>query len=171
MATISASLYEVKDKFDLVLTRLVVQHLSSVEDFLKQAHHLLKPGGTLIIIDANDPARLFYPNFLHLPSFFETFRKSRRDSGCDRDAAFLISQKAEEFDLQIKQEIKLIIPSTIPGHKTLFFKSYQTVFEIIKQDYQMDFDYAALQQEWKRWFSLPNSYAQISLSLASYERR
>lgn len=163
-------LFDVREKFDCVIARLVVQHLNSIEAFLQQAFQLLNPGGTLLIIDSHDPLRFFYPQLPYMKSFFEILRKSQKEFGGDRDAAFIIKTLADNFGFQPIQEMLLTIPSTIPGHKTLFLNSYETVLEIVRQDYQVEFDYPALKQEWKDWFSCPNSYTQLGVQMGSYKR-
>lgn len=48
-------------KFDVVIFRLVLQHLEHPYEALKHAYHYLKPQGRIFIIDASDTHRLCYP--------------------------------------------------------------------------------------------------------------
>ncbi len=46
-----------RNRFDVVLFRLTLQHLQNPERSLELAHGYLKPGGCIVIIDSYDPAR------------------------------------------------------------------------------------------------------------------
>ena len=164
------NLFQVTEKFDLVLARLLVQHLSSCDKFLEHVYEILNPGGTLLIIDSNDSVRYFYPEIPHMESFFDALRKKQKASDGDRDAALSITTKADNYGFQINREMKLIVPSTIVEHKNLFFQSYKTVFEIVKQDYQVEFDYSILKKELAKWFSLETSYTQLGVYVVSYRK-
>lgn len=163
-------LFDINEKFDCVITRLVVQHLNSIEAFLQQAFRILNPGGTLLIIDSHDSTIFFSPKLPYMEDFLETLRKSEKKHARDRDAAFTIKNVADNFGLQLTKEMLLTIPSTISDNKEMFLNTYKTVFDIVSQDYRIEFDYPSLKQELNDWFSYPNSYTQIGLHIASYKR-
>ncbi len=162
---------EVKGKFDFALARLLVQHLNSIEAFLCHVHGILHLDGTLLVVESNDSARRFYPELPHMENFFSTFKNARKEAGFDRNAGFIIRSRAEDLGFQLVKEMNLLIPSTLTSYKMLFFKSYQTIFEIVKCNYGIDFDYNTLNSELQSWLNTPNSYAQIGVHMACYKRR
>lgn len=51
--------------FDLVIARLVFQHLSKPVDAAKEVYRVLKPGGQFIIVDIDDQYVITYPPLSH----------------------------------------------------------------------------------------------------------
>lgn len=163
--------YEVDEKYDFVLARLLVQHLKSIDDFLNHIYSILQPGGVLLVVESNDEVRQFSPELPYVKNFFHTLRNARKKAGCDRDAGTIICSKAQESGFQPVKETQLLIPSTIPSYKTLLFNSYNTAFEVVENDFEMDFDYKTLKTELRDWLNIPNSYTQIGVNIACYKRR
>ena len=60
------TLFDVKEPYDFVLMRLLLQHLDDVQAVLDHVAALTRPGGTALIIDAHDPLRFFYPDLLDI---------------------------------------------------------------------------------------------------------
>jgi len=162
-------LFDVKGKYDLVFGRLIVQHLESIDGFMEHVQDILQPEGSLLIIDSDDSMRKFLPYLPYMTKFFDELRKSRQDSGCDRDAGFLIGEKAEKFNYSLEGNTRLVIPTTIKENKQLFYNSYKTVFEIARKEYGVEFDYKTLNEELNAWFENDVSYAQIGVHLSLYK--
>ena len=164
-------LFEIRGDFDFVIARLLVQHLNPLDAFFEHARRLLRPNGTLLIIESDDRARRFVPELAALSKLFRTFRDSRREAGYDRDAILYGSERAKEFGLHLDTERRVIIPSALPGYKELFARSYRTATEIMRRNYGVSFDCEEVRGELRRWLRAPGSYAQIGVYMASYRRR
>lgn len=163
-------LIEVEGIYDLVIARLLVQHLASIEEFLIHVHNILPHGGTLLIIDSNDSMRNFEPQLEKIKEFFDKFRESRLKDGCDRDAGMSMSNLSSKYGFDIVRQSEIVLSSTIGENKKIFYESYKTVFEIIKKEFKVDFDYNSLKAELKKWFKNPISYGQIGVHMALYQK-
>jgi SAM-dependent methyltransferase len=160
--------YDAKGTFDVALARLLVQHLPDLDRFLESASQLLVSGGALIVVDSNDRARLFVPELPHMQNLFDELRIAQQRAGGERDASKFLKAKAPSFGLKLAREAYVITPSSLPTYKSLFYKSYRTVFGIVRLNYGLQLDYKALNAELHNWYSLSNSFAQIGVHLACY---
>lgn len=156
--------------FDAAVARLLVQHLTDVDTFLTRTRAILRPGGALVVIDSNDHARRFAPELPTVRRFFERLRAARRRAGCNRDAAVNLAARAERAGFRLARAADLIVPSTPPTYRDLFFELYSTVFELVRLEHGVEIDANTLHDELRSWRALPHAYAQIGVHLACYVR-
>jgi SAM-dependent methyltransferase len=160
----------VRGAYDVALARLLVQHLPSLGDFLDSMRQAIRPGGTVIVIESADEARMFVPQLESMSRFFETLRASRRVEGYDRDSGRLLGDQVRSFGFEPTRSTLLLVPSTIPGHKDLFLQTYLTVLDLVRAAFHLDFDYARLAADLRVWRDDPASYTQLGVWVASYRR-
>ena len=60
--------FEIEESYDLIITRLFWQHLTSVEveEAIARLEKIVNIGGSVIVMDAHDDRRVFYPS---MPAF------------------------------------------------------------------------------------------------------
>ena len=83
--TINASIYDTQlpdNTFDFIITRLVIEHLQSPLDAIKELYRILKPGGKLVIT-SNDFAYhlVTYPVIPELDEMYNAYCRSRISEG------------------------------------------------------------------------------------------
>jgi amino acid adenylation domain-containing protein len=83
--TINASIYDTQlpeNTFDFIITRLVIEHLQSPLDAIKELYRILKPGGKLVIV-SNDFAYhlVTYPVIKELDEMYDAYCRSRLSEG------------------------------------------------------------------------------------------
>jgi ubiquinone/menaquinone biosynthesis C-methylase UbiE len=162
--------HQLEGEYDLVLARLLIQHLSSVEEFLASASRAIRPGGSLIVIESSDETRRWSPAIPAMTAFFETFRARRRSEGCDRDAGRLLAEKVTRFGFEAEASAILVVPSTIPGYKDMFLETYLTVLQVVRSAFEVECDYDRIVADLNAWWAEPASYSQLGVHLASYRR-
>ena len=152
--------------FSVAVARLLVQHLNVAEDLFVAAPKFLQHGGTLVVIDSNDHARLFWPKDTcgQIDAFFQAF--SEFQPGREHSAAMMRIAPDHGFEVQTHQ--LLTVPSSVPTYKDLFHRSYQLFFEIVERHYKMPFDYESLAFELDNWAQSKNSYSQIGVNVCVY---
>lgn len=156
--------------FDFVIARALVQHLDDTDRFLDRSRGVLNPGGSLLIIDADDPARKFVPDLPLISNLFDEIRAVNRTRGHTREVAGLMNRNAEDHGFRKTYEQRIIIPTTIRGHKELCYNIYISILNVIKEDYGIDLDYNLLREELQSWFEIPNSYAQTGVLMMCFRR-
>ena len=164
----NADILNYKGSFPVAIARLLVQHLDAPEQLFLAAPNFLEDGGTIIVIDSNDEARLFWPEneYRRIDQFFRMFAEfqpHRRHSNT-------MEKIALEHGFKIQMHQTLTIPSSIPSYKESFFSSYQLFFDIVEKHYQMPFDYESLRTELDDWSRNEHSYSQIGVNACAYSR-
>jgi ubiquinone/menaquinone biosynthesis C-methylase UbiE len=80
--------YEPKEKFDLIVSARVLQWLSNPKVALQKLKSLLKPGGTVSILDYNHEALEWKPEPpASMRKYYQTFLKWRADAGMNNHIA------------------------------------------------------------------------------------
>lgn len=82
--------------YDFVLMRLLLQHLEDIPAALDRVSQLTRPGGTALIIDANDAVRFFYPKLPQFTAFFAAYAEQELRAGRDRCVANRIENALSE---------------------------------------------------------------------------
>ena len=77
-------------------------------------------------------------------------------------------QIAHDYGYEVQAHKMLIVPSSIPTYKDLFYRSYRLFFEIVQKHYQMPFDYEGLAIELNNWVQDKNSYSQVGVNVCVY---
>ena len=156
-----------RGSFPAAIARLLVQHLEAPEDLFAVAPNFLRKGGTLIVIDSNDQARLFWPKdgCCRIDAFFRAFAEfqpGRRNSSIMMDVAC-------DYGFEILIHQTLTIPSSVPTYKENFHNSYRLFFEIVEKYYRMSYDYESLRIELDEWARNDRSYSQIGVNVCVYQ--
>ena len=164
-------LCEVTESFDVVLMRLLLQHLDDVPAFLDEAARVTKPKKSAFIIDAHDPVRFFYPEFLEFTKFFAAYSEKERKAGRDRCVENRVRQAlASSTTWQLGGITRLVIPSTIPGNMALFAKTYTLLVDLVEEAGELSYDFAAVKEDWQRWSQIPGAYTQVGLNMIRIDR-
>jgi len=164
-------LCEVTDSFDVVLMRLLLQHLDDVPAFLDEVARVTNPGKSAFIIDAHDPVRFFHPEFPEFTTFFAAYSEKERRAGRDRCVENRVRQAlASSTAWQLGGITRLVIPSTIPGNMALFAKTYTLLVDLVEEAGEITYDYAAVKEAWRRWSQIPGAYTQVGLNMIRIER-
>ncbi len=162
---------DVRGEYDFVIMRLFLQHLPDVDAALRHAAELTRPGGSVLIIDAHDPTRFFWPELPRFMEFFAAFRAYEASKGKIRDIGIDLIRRVDQLPgWTLGASVQLLIPSTVPGNLDLFRKTYLSVVEMVEQVGDMEFDYEAVKQEWRWWCSLDRAYTQVGLLLLRLDR-
>lgn len=152
--------------FPIAVARLLVQHLETPDDLLKAAPNFLRPGGTLLVIDSNDQSRLFWPD--EQCHRIETFFRNFAEYQPGRIHSSIMTEVATNHGFQVEMNRTILIPSSIPTYKDVFYKSYQLFFEIVQKHYGMEFDYQSLFLDLQEWARSQRTYAQIGVNVCAY---
>lgn len=164
-------LCELTESFDVVLMRLLLQHLDDVPVFLDEVARLTKSGKAAFIIDAHDPVRFFYPEFPEFTSFFAAYSEKERRAGRDRCVENRVRQAlASSTTWQWRGITRLVIPSTISGNMALFAKTYTLLVDLVEQAGELSYDFAVVKDAWRRWSQIPGAYTQVGLNMIRIER-
>ncbi len=160
------SVDELAGTYDFAIARLVFQHLTDPWQALERIRSVLRPGGSLMIIDARDELRFYEPDFSAFTSFFDAFVASQQHEGLDRDfAANLVQRREKNSNWSCLGNWEVLIPSTIPGNSERFQRIYAELIDFVEESGSFAFDYAGLRQAWRQWWQHPMPYTHAGLSI------
>jgi len=165
------NLFDVTERYDFVLMRLLLQHLDDIQAVLDHVATLINSGGSALIIDAHDALRFFHPNLHEFTGFFAAYAEYEWRAGRDRHVAKRVEQALESNAAwRPGATLQLLIPSTIPGNLNLFTQTYTLMVDLVEQTGELQYDFAAVKEAWRRWSERPDAYAQVGLNLIRINR-
>ncbi|OBK04845.1 hypothetical protein A5746_21155 [Mycolicibacterium conceptionense] len=167
----NSRLFDHEGTYDFVLMRLLLQHLDDIPTALDRVSQLTRPGGTALIIDANDTVRYFSPNFPLFTEFFAAYTEHERCAGRDRRVGDRIEEALAQSTSWIRGDtLSLLIPSTVNGNLELFRQTYTLFVDLVREAGELEYDFESVKDAWFRWSALPDAYTQVGLSLIRIDR-
>jgi ubiquinone/menaquinone biosynthesis C-methylase UbiE len=118
---IEADLYELPfsdASFDFVYARLVFMHLTDAERALKSLLRVLKPGGKILVEDADRDCMFFEPAPASFPSFWEKVQAGQRRLGGDPNVG---RKLATYFKAQQLQNVQIETQPIVGGGAEIGF--------------------------------------------------
>ena len=164
-------LYDHTGTYDFVLMRLLLQHLEDIPTALDRVSRLTRPGGSALIIDANDRMRFFYPTLPQFTAFFAAYAEHEGRAGRDRSVANRIEKALLKSSNWIHSStLSLLIPSTINRNLELFTQTYTLFVDLVREVGELTYDFESVKEAWRRWSVLPDAYTQVGLNLIRIDR-
>lgn len=164
-------LFSVEGQYDCVVMRLLLQHLDDIPRVFGHLTEVIRPGGIAVVIDANDPVRVFSPALPLFTEFFSAYVARERLAGRDRD---VVSRVIDAVGISphwtMRDAMSVLIPSTIDGNLELFTETYTLLVDLVREVGDFEFDFDRVKSEWQQWSSSSNSYTQVGLHLIPVQR-
>lgn len=159
--------------YDFVIMRLFWQHLGKdrIAEAQEKLEELTRPGASVLISDAYDEVRLFVPD---MPAFREVIRAytdQQADIGRNRNIINMLLEWAESRDSwRVGEDIRLILPSSIHGYRSLFGRIYELWIELFECLGELKTDFEAAKEELRQWFRNETNYTQAGLRVVRLDR-
>ena len=163
--------FDLEQRFDFVIVRLVLQHLPDVDVALRKLAEITAPGGSALVIDAYDPVRFYWPDVPNFMRFFCAYADYQRELGLDRSAVDNLAETAKAHDTwRVGEALHVTVPSTLPGNLDLFRTSYGVFIELVERGSNMSYDFEPVKREWRWWCGLAQAYTQAGLTIVRLDR-
>lgn len=151
-------------QFDLIIMRLIVQHLSDFATVLSMTSKLLKPGGALLIIEPdleNFCNRPETPKFENLMQSIDSHSAQQQTNRCILSELGHIAKTTGQWS--IAQDIQTAVPFIGPFINSDLLRLYQYWIDILEQSHILSITLGNVRNELKIWADKPASYAQIGI--------
>ena len=156
--------FETIEPYEVIVMRLIVQHLGDFKKILDRAHDLLVPGGSLIILDANHHKMY---NFPKLPKFYslldelEALSQRNKTNKCltHRWGEMIMTSKG--WSLVEQQDLD--IPIIHAGMNKNVLRIYDLWLDIIESANEVSINFDEIRSEIRAWSKEPNAFAQFGL--------
>ena len=156
---------ESDQRYDAVLMRLIVQHLSDFRAVLAQASKLLKPGGSLFIIEPdyknswNRPSTPLYDILLENIDAYSTRNQTNR-----RILSQLNSIASETEFWSVQQDEIVKVPFIRPSSDSDLLNLYNHWIDVVESSGVVSMHLDEVRSELDRWSEGPDTYAQIGIN-------
>ncbi len=164
LALISNQLAQNKrKKFDYLILRLVIQHVSQLGLLVKGLSDYLNPGGRLLIIDSYDPYLKWSPMIPNLDRLIQTLAQIQLQSGGERSGVEKLHRKASlyKFTPEINQAIAVKINNKVDARN--FYVLFLLMSEIIGRALQGKINQIKLISEMNNWINHPDVFGQLGM--------
>jgi len=155
---------QVDQSFDFALLRFVVQHLPDPDRLFRRLTRILRPGGSALIIEADDTVRCFVPDAACFRGLFRAYAERESSAGRNRAVAtWLQDCLARHPELELGAPRRILIPSTI-GHNLCWIReAYSRFIDLVEAGGIVDWDFATTRSEWTDWCEYERAYTQLGL--------
>ena len=164
--------FQAKRPFDVIIMRLVVQHMKDFPAVLSKALTLLKPGGTLLIIE---PDFDHFCNWPATPEFNQMMQNIEEHSSEQQTNRCLLSVLGEiavgTGHWGITDDVVTVSPYVGPFKDTNLLNLYQLWLDILDQSKILPMSLGNVRDELKHWAEEPASYAQIGIRFLHLESK
>ncbi len=149
---------------DVVVMRFLVQHLGDFAAILRQARQMLRPGGVLIIIEADlsrSVIRPLPPMFLQMLATYQ--KASVADGGLKDqlldDVGALIAKSGESWQVAATRENGTSLVGPFAGGNLI--KVFGIWVELAESSAMFEFDFAAVRRELATWAMQPAAFVNL----------
>lgn len=166
LANTSLAEFRPSELFDVVMMRLVVQHLDDLDLTLAEVRRLVKPAGAIIIIEPN-PLRLM--NFPRTPKFEQlliNYANAKVDkSKSQAKLNELARQLGGVSGWEVDQKAEYIAPSIGPFFESSLLQIFSLWIDIFEKSNLVQADFRAVRDEINAWATSDNSFNRIGLQI------
>ena len=162
--------FQPQEKFDTVIMRLIVQHMSGFQQIFDQLRQILRPNGRLFIIEP-DPA--LFLNHPGIPKFDALIRAYEQGAAQKRLNRASIGRLEEDVSLiagwRTVKVTRMIAPQIGPFSNTRMLQTYSLWIDIFEQTAALQVAFADVREELNKWAEDERSYCQFGITVAEIE--
>ncbi len=161
----SLSNFDGSTEFDVVMLRLVLQHLDDIAQALEDCARHSAAGTTLIVIDAFDSFRAFDPPCDELAALFDAFRRHQASQLRNRDVGSAIERllpSQTRWEFASREQLRI---SSHGERHRLFAENYALFIDLLEVGTTLDWDYPKVRDAWNRWCTIPWGCMQVGLDV------
>jgi ubiquinone/menaquinone biosynthesis C-methylase UbiE len=167
-------IYDIKDgagEFDLIVLRLVVQHLKDLGNLVDICSRLLKENGALLVIEALDEKTGFFPEVPTAMKLFANIRKMQPKGG-PRRALRAIKRLASKHGLTAKSDLERVYKTSERSRaKATVSAMYENVASLAPRAFGVTIDRRKLHRELERWEADEQSTFQFGFRFLLFEKK
>jgi SAM-dependent methyltransferase len=165
--------FAVTDVYDFVIMRLFWHHLPQdrITEALDKLVKITKPGSSVLVSDAFDEVRRFVPDLPEFRRVITMYTHQQRAVGRNRDIVGTLLEWGQTVDSwQVASDIRLILPSSIPGYLQLYRRIYELWIELFECLRELDIDFSPAKEELSQWCKNPHAFTQAGLRVIRLDR-
>lgn len=153
-----------KQLFDVILMRLIVQHLDDFHSVLKHASKLLRPGGSLVIIEPdfknswNRPETPKFDRLLQGLNDYSVQNQTNRHILSELDS---VARSTDDWT--ITQDVLSSVPYVGSSIDSSVLRLYKLWIDILDNSQIISLQFREVRSELQTWSERDDAYAQIGI--------
>jgi SAM-dependent methyltransferase len=163
--------YEPHQTFDVVVLRLIVQHLAGIDSIFSKLEKLLVRGGTALIVEpdpamfCNHPPTPFFGKLLFDYTAATAAQKINR-----ADLEGVVTKLSMLHRWEVVNVASLVVPQVGPFTRNPLLQIFSLWIDIFERSKAVAFDFDAVRAELDSWAENPISYNQVGLKIVEIKR-
>lgn len=150
-------------KFDYILSRQVVQHLTDNIKLLKCLKPLLSKNAHILTIDTVDALKKFSTPLPVMAQMYKDLAALQQKQGGNRRAFDIIEARCTEAGFNVKTSILSPVSAYTKDEKALMMKMFMFASEIVTRKFGVTVDQKKLHKELSAWRNKTGSYGQVGM--------
>ncbi len=156
--------FNLKQKYDYLHVRALLQHLPDVPSFVDVLLKLTKSGSSILFLDSPGSEIVnsdFIPDIPSYKIFFEQLASAQKAKGGNRDCLLELEKSIEGQPFEVITSEDFFVPSTGDLSREIYFFYIYFVCELLDRMYDIASDKKAFIGELLHWYDSPVRYAQF----------
>jgi len=156
--------FQTEGLFDVVVMRLIVQHLKGFNPILRQASKLLKPGGSLVIIEPDLDNSWNRPETPKFAQLLQNVDDNSRQNQTNRSILSELNHIVmKNDDWTTEQNLTISLPYVGPFEDSNLLRLYSLWIDILNNSHVVSLPLLEVHRELHAWSQRSDTYAQIGV--------
>ena len=162
--------FEPEATVDFLFMRLIVQHLRGMDDILERASRILRPGGSLLIVEPDPPSFMTFPTtprFMELLQAVEVHGAKHKKNRADIAAIGAAVDKSDGW--QLADDKTIVVSQTGPFANSMWQEMYLLWVDSLDSAGEFEFPFQLVREEIEDWAQTETTYSQIGIRFFALE--
>jgi SAM-dependent methyltransferase len=163
--------YSPKVQYDIVIMRLIVQHMAGFEQIFNQLNSLVRPGGSVIILE---PDTRSFMNFPRTPNFEKLLVAYNDVMAKGRLNRAVLGNLATELNSvggwQLRQDQTLIAPAVGPFAGKPLMQIFSLWIDLFERSPGLEFAFDDVRAELSAWAENETTFSQVGVRIVEVQR-
>lgn len=157
--------------FDVVIMRLILQHMSSLDLIFQQLGKLLKIGGSVVIVEPDTASFLNYPRTPVFEKLLATYAEATARGKFNRASLPNLASDLDGFGgWALRQDKTYIAPVIGPFGNTPVMQMFFLWIDLFEQTPGLDFPFDDARNELNKWGQIETAFSQVGVRIVQVER-
>ncbi|MCB0366311.1 MAG: class I SAM-dependent methyltransferase [Bdellovibrionaceae bacterium] len=152
-----------KGSYDVVILRLVVQHIKDNRKLLDKLKRILNPGGSVVVIDTMDSMKCFSHPVLELSKMYKALQSKQKGERGSRNAICEIESYCGELGYRLRSSYEMPVTAISEEEIKRMSKMFMFASEIVSRKFAVNVNQFELFRQLAHWQQQPGAYAQIGM--------
>jgi len=162
--------YVPTQSFDFVIMRLIVQHMSNLEQIFRQLEKIVKVGGSVVIVEPDTQSFLNYPRTPVFERLLATYAQATAQSNLNRASLPNLALDVERIEgWEICEDKTFIAPSVGPFANSTVMQIFSLWIDLFERTPGLEFPFDEARDELRAWGQNETAFSQVGIRIVQIE--